>query len=414
MMQWSSEEKEKVSLLQCAPTVEDAEVVQRTQEAIEQLGNWHQGLGAARSIAVKINAGVDRLTRTQGRQTELTEPAVIEGTVRALRAVTDAEIIIGDAATHRDSWSIYERLGLTERLAKYPRVRLFDFNDSELAYVEMPHEDAMFRRYHMPREVVEADAVVSVSKMKAHVSMGCTLCIKNLFGWMPTAIYGEPRMYLHDRLIRLPRVLSDIARTLKPRLNVVDGIVAASKSEWGGDAVVPGVIVAGTNIVATDSIGARVMGFDPQGDYPDFPFFYRRNVIKLAAEAGLGPNDASQIEVLGPEPESIVTPFEVRGYGGNTRRAEQLRDGAACVAAYQEQQAALAREFGGRFLAMRDGKVLWDGATMNEMIEKEHQSGRNWESAPQFVVRCVMPEEEIENFGWYDFEAAAQPELVAV
>jgi uncharacterized protein (DUF362 family) len=29
--------------------------------------------------------------------------------------------------------------------------------------------------------------------MKAHTSVGCTLCIKNLFGWMPTSVYGAPR-----------------------------------------------------------------------------------------------------------------------------------------------------------------------------------------------------------------------------
>jgi hypothetical protein len=269
----------------------------------------------------------------------------------------------------------------------------------------MEHPGAMFHRYTMPRELVEADAIVSIAKMKAHASMGCTLCIKNFFGWMPTSVYGAPRMYLHDRLIRLPRVLSDMAQWLRPSLNVIDGIVALNKKEWHGETLTPGVIVAGTNIVATDSVAARVMGFDPRGDYPEAPFHYRRSVIKLVAEAGLGPNHPDDIEVLGPTPEDIVTPFDVEAYEGNTRRSEQLERGAVCVAAYREQQEELAQRFYGRYLALFDGEILWDGPDMKTMQRLEKESGRNWQNAPQFVVRCVPPEEEIENFYWYDYEA---------
>jgi uncharacterized protein (DUF362 family) len=335
----------------------------------------------------------------------LTDPAVVEGTIRALREATDAELLVGDAPTDGDAEWVYGSLGLAERLARYPKVRLVDFNASELVDVEMTHPNPMFRRYTLPRELAEADAFVSVAKMKAHASMGCTLCIKNLFGWMPTRIYGTPRMYLHDRLIRLPRVLSDMAQWTRPSLNVIDGIVALNKKEWGGETLTPGVLLAGTNIVATDSVGARVMGFDPNGDFPEPPFYYRRNVIKLAAEAGLGPNNPWDIQVIGAQPEEVETRFEVESYNGNTRREMQLERGAACVERYRECQSELARLYKGRYIALFDGEVLWHGPDMKTMLRLEKESGRDWKNAPQFVVRCVPPEEEIEDFGWYRVEA---------
>jgi uncharacterized protein (DUF362 family) len=399
------DEKAKVALARCAPETADADVMQRTMQTIEQLPDWAAPFAGARTIAVKINAGVDRLVLTHGKQTELTEPAVVEGAICALRRVTDAEILVGDATTSSNTWELYHQLGLPERLQKYSGVRLVDFNAGELVEVPMTHPQRMFAQYMLPRELVEADAFVSLAKMKAHASMGFTLCTKNLFGWMPTKIYGAPRMYLHDRLIRLPRVLSDLAQWTRPALNVVDGIVAASKSEWGGEAVCPGVLLAGTNIVSTDSVGARVMGFDPNTDFPQEPFFYRHNPLKLMAAAGLGVYEAEQIEVLGPQPEDVATKFEVRRYRGNTEREEQLRQGAACVAAYQEQQEELAQRFGGRFLALRDGEVLWDGPTMQSMMQQERASGRDWQNAPQFVVRCLPPAEEIEEFAWYEHDA---------
>ena len=399
--------REKVSLIACPSTSSDEEVVRRTVDAIEKIGNYGGGLRNARKIAVKINAGVHRLTLTDGKQTELTEPAVVEGAIRAIRAVSDAELIVGDATTDGDTFGLYDALGLTERLAKYKNVRLVDFNRGELVDVPMKHFGAMFRSYRLPRELAEADAFVSLAKMKAHVSLGCTLCIKNLFGWMPTSVYGVPRVYLHDRLIRLPRVLVDLAAWSRPCLNVVDGIVAANKSEWDGTPMRPGVILAGTNCVATDSVGARVMGFDPNGDYPDHPFFYRRNAIKLAAELGLGPNGADEIEVIGPPPESFCEPFRVERYDGETNRGEQLRRGAECVARYRDRQEKLAGSHAGRYLALLDGEVVWETDTMAQMQRVEKDSGRDWRTVPQFVVRCLPPEAEIEQLDWYGVEAVA-------
>lgn len=401
-------------MVECTPDADDAEVVRRTEQAIHQLGDYGEGFRNARKVAVKINAGVPRVVLTDGKQTELTEPAVVEGAIRALRAVTDAEIVVGDAATSGNSHALYAQLGYPERLAPYPHVRLVDFGEGAFAEMETPGQDALFQRYTLHHELAEADAFVSLAKMKAHTSMGCTLCIKNLFGWTPPAVYGAPRRYFHDRLIRLPRVLADLAALLRPCLNVVDGIVAANLSEWRGEPLRPGVILAGTNIVATDHVGARVMGFDPTGDYPDHPFFYRRNAIRLAAERGLGPNSAEEIEVVGPAPEEVAVPFEVRRYGGETQRDTQIRRGAVCVARYREQQDALARRYRGRFLALTDGAVLRDEPDVQSLIRWEHESGFQWDNGPQFHVRCLPPEEEIERMDWYAVEAARLPEEIGL
>jgi uncharacterized protein (DUF362 family) len=397
--------REQVSLVRCASTLSDEAVVTQTLAAIQQLDDYGKGLRKARTIAVKINAGVHRLTLTDGKQTELTEPALVEGAIRAIREVTHAPILIGDATTDGDSTGLYAQLGYPERLARYPRVRLVDFSRSELVEVSMRHPQPMFRTYWLPRELAEADAFVSLSKMKAHTSLGYTLCIKNLFGWMPMAVYGAPRSYLHDRLIRLPRVLADMAQWMRPCLNVVDGIVAANKSEWGGSALRPGMILAGTNCVATDSVGARVMGFDPDEDYPNHPHFYRRNAIKLAAQQGLGPHKMADIDILGPAPEGWCEPFRVERYQGDTRRDDQLERGAACVAGYRQQQQKLAKTHRGQYLALFDGQVVQQAADMQGILTWEKSSGRDWQSAPQFVVRCLPVEEEVEQMDWYAKEA---------
>jgi uncharacterized protein (DUF362 family) len=408
---------ERVSLRRCHPASTGAEVVRATEETIAALGDLGapgERLRRASRIAVKINAGVNRLRIEDGRRVEVTDPAVVEGTVRFLRCLTDAEILVGDIPSGPEADAIYPLLGLQERLDPIPGVRLFDFGQDELVEAPMRHPNPMFRRYTIPRTVAEADAVVSVAKMKAHSSIGCTLCIKNLFGWLPTSVYGLPRMYLHDRLIRLPHVLADLAQWLQPCLNVVDATLAANLTEWGGEPLKPGLLLAGTNCVAVDATGARVMGFDPEDDYPNHPFLYRHNAIRLAGRAGLGPLAESGIETIGPEPAAVYTRFTVLSYDETVSRAEsvlrrnqELRRGARCVAHYEERRPALLDRCGeGQYLALKNGDVLFDGPDMTSVMRWEHDTHQDWRNGPEFVVRLLPEDKEIEDLSRYAAEAA--------
>ena len=56
----------------------------------------------------------------------------------------------------------------------------------------------MFDRYTLSACFDDADAVVSVAKMKNHAFMGITLCTKNLFGLPPMILpEGRTRSYYH-------------------------------------------------------------------------------------------------------------------------------------------------------------------------------------------------------------------------
>lgn len=401
-----SSSRPRVALLRCPAASDEATIVARTEEAIAAAGGLRERFAGKRKIVVKPNIGIDRVILTGGRQTELTEPAVVEGVVRALRAVTDAEILIGDAPTDDSAATLYARLGYPELAARYPNVRLVDFGAGPFVEAEVRGPGGapplQFHRYWLHPELAEADAFVSVAKMKAHVSLGCTLCIKNLFGLTPWRVYGQPRMYLHDRLIRLPRVQVDLAMLFRPALNVVDGIMTANHGEWHGTPIETGVILAGANVVATDSVGMQVMGFNPLGDYPAHPHWYRRNSILLAHLAGLGNAAPEEIEVVGEEVAAVRKQFEVKPYGeGNSAREAELAAGRRCVEAYGEQRERLVQRYAGRYLTFRDGVLLWDAADMAETLRLEKERTSGWQEAPHFTIRAVPPAEEPERLETY-------------
>jgi hypothetical protein len=188
--------------------------------------------------------------------------------------------------------------------------------------------------------------MVSLAKLKNHVTAGVTLSMKNLFGLTPNSLYGaqagtedatEGRGPLHNptgfekiRLPglkkgitaieptwRVPRITVDVCAARPIHLAIIDGITSMKGGEgpWcGGEAKLkftsPGVIIAGLNPVSTDAVGTAVMGYDdPRAVKGVKPFDICDNHLLLAEQAGLGTADLAQIDVRGLSIEKARYPY---------------------------------------------------------------------------------------------------------
>jgi len=172
--------------------------------------------------------------------------------------------------------------------------------------------------------------------------------MKNIYGTTPITIYGqeagvdEPSIRPHGgrgnvfhfatRLpsksapqqidmtmpkeagFRLPRIIAELNSARPAHLAIIDGIKTATGCEtnYGGPpqaAVAPGVIVAGTNTVATDAVGMSVMGFNPMADRGTAPFATSDNMLHIAENLGVGIRDLSKNEVVGVPISEVVFSF---------------------------------------------------------------------------------------------------------
>jgi uncharacterized protein (DUF362 family) len=154
--------------------------------------------------------------------------------------------------------------------------------------------------------------LINVPKLKTHNLAITTLCLKNLMGlvnardrhycsqaWreLPEEVRTNPRprqewldRETHERYqAGLARRLADTAQVIQPTLNVVEGIVGREGTGFERGRNRPlGLAIAGTNMVAVDSVTSYMIGFDPQ----------RLVYLRIAAEAGLGVNDLRQLQIL--------------------------------------------------------------------------------------------------------------------
>lgn len=227
-----------------------------------------------------------------------THPAVVVAVAEVLRS-QGAEVVVGEGPGHmRDTEMALVESGMQDALDAAD-LRFVDVNYSPVAWRKNAGGRSKLPGFYFPREVVEADLIVSLPKMKTHHWVGYTGALKNLFGVIPGSYYGWPKNVLHHAGI--PESIFDINRSLPKTIAVVDGILAMEgDGPILGSPKPMGLLVIGGNSTAVDATLGRIMGFDPS----------RLGYLQLAA-GRLGPIDARAIEQRGERWQSVYSPFSI-------------------------------------------------------------------------------------------------------
>lgn len=389
-----------VSVVRCDAQASDSVVEQRLFAAAELMGGVEEMFRDKKKVYIKPNLGIDDVRRHAGRQVALADSSVVRATVALIRRYYDGELILGDASTGMPCKRVFDAIGLDRELAGLD-VRMVELNEGSFVDFDVPGRPAMLSRYKFSDELLGVDAVVSIAKLKSHVSAGATVCLKNLFGMTPCPIYGTPRRYLHAP-IRLPRVLVDVGAIFPPVLNVVDGLVAQDGREWGGRPVQTNVLIVGNNVVATDSTAIRLMGNDPTADYGTPPFLFDINPLPLARAHGLGPIDASRIDVRGDDVSDLGHRFVVdRSWSNDLDHART--DVAVQMETYLREREDLLRREEGKFAVIAGGSVLEVIDTMDTLPRRAEVAARvGREDAGILVKQVLPPEAETERLDVYE------------
>lgn len=393
-----------VSVMHCDAEANDTVIEEKIAQAATLMGGAAEMFQGKKKVYIKSNLGITDIRWHAGRQVALADASVVRATVALIRRYYDGEIILGDASTGMPCREVYEGIGLDRALNGFD-VRLVELNEGGFSEWGVPGRPAMFSRYFFSDELKEVDAVVSIAKLKSHVSTGATVCLKNLFGMTPCPVYGAPRRYLHAA-IRLPRALVDIGAIFPPVLNIVDALVAQDGREWHGRPVQTNTLIVGNNVVATDATAVRLMGNDPTADYGTAPFLFDANPLPLAHAHGLGPIDASEIEVRGDTITDLGHHFSVdRTWSIDLDHART--DVAKQMQTYRRERGDLLREAEGKYAVLANDRVvdLLDSVdAMPRRAELAAKIGR--EDAGILVKQVLPPESEPERFDVYERIAA--------
>ncbi len=253
-----------------------------TVQALEMI-NAHEALTNGKPVLIKPNY----LNASHPSTGITTDSRVIEGVIKFLKQQEVQEIIIGEGSGFSDTFESYRIAGV-DSVAKRWNVKLVDLNKDD--YVEThPKNPLTLKKVKIAKTALES-TIISVPKLKLHRIAGVSLSIKNMMGAMKPK--GSMHTHLNSNIV-------DLASVITPNIAIIDGIIAGEGHESSGNPVEMNLVIAGTDPVAVDSVGAAVMMIPP-------------NDVKhlhLAEKKGLGKCELNQIEILGEPIENVKKKF---------------------------------------------------------------------------------------------------------
>jgi uncharacterized protein (DUF362 family) len=332
-------------------------------DAMDRLFDKIGGLGRivrGKTVTVKVNLTGHPGQRLGGKalgSTHYTHPATIGAMAHLLYRAGAKRTRFVESAWHTGGPSLEEYMldsgwNVRRLLAAAPNVEFENTNALGLgkryARLKVAHGGYIFPSFDLNHAYEDTDVMVSMAKLKNHATCGVTLSMKNLFGATPAAIYGDdagveepnenPRSgrgaVCHfgrrqpsrsaapekdprsprDAFYRMPRITVDVVGARPIDLAFIDGIETMTGGEgpWVRGPlsfVKPGVLIAGTNPVTTDTVATAVMGYDPRAPKGVSPFTKCDNTLLLAEAAGIGSADLANIEVAGVSIAGARFPF---------------------------------------------------------------------------------------------------------
>jgi uncharacterized protein (DUF362 family) len=295
-----------------------------TREAIELAGNFPVKKGDVVYIKPNlVNSYVDmhegQSMTSPEQQAHQTDARIVREICKMAWEAGAKKIIIGEGTrSGADSaslahWGYY---GLADEL-NAQGMKIVIEPVGEAPYTWAKTMGLCQAEYALPTSIVkEVDVLISVPQMKCHTVAGTSLSLKNTTIGLPThKVYGTFKLALpHLKYAEMSTEINAIRKkngkgTLLNDYVVVDALWAGEGDQggaWGGPGSFPvpmGLIIAGSDPVATDCVTTAVMGFNPH-NYGQY---------RMAAQYGLGCNDLSKIEVVGKSikevQEKLVAPM---------------------------------------------------------------------------------------------------------
>ena len=259
---------------------------------VEQMGGMGRFVRPGERIVLKAN-----LLRAAPPESAIcTHPAVVEAVARLVKEAGGTPVICDSpgGALHKEAVlrSLYEKTGMAAAAAAAGAELSMD---SSTRTVSLP-EGKVLRQAEIITPVAEADGVIDLCKMKTHVLMSMTGAVKNLFGVIP-GLSKVGYHATHPDHATFADVLLDLTGYVKPRLSLMDGILAM-EGDGPGSSGTPrqaGLLLASANPLALDTAAGAIMNL-PRQDNP---------VLLAAERRGLTPCRMEDVELIGGTVEEL-------------------------------------------------------------------------------------------------------------
>lgn len=264
------------------------------EAVLAPLGGMRAFVKAGQRVLVKPNL----LGVAPPERCVTTHPEVVRAVVRRLKDL-GAHPYVGDSPSMASGRWAAKKSGILD-VCEELDVPFVEFKRPRKA----PNpRGRVFQHLTVDAAALEADAIVSCPKVKAHRQCYFTCAVKNLFG----CVSGKRKALWHFKAGNYGNyfayMLVENWNLLRPVVSVVDGVMTMEGDGPGDGTPYPlGLLLAGEDAPALDRVLLEILGADPE----------QHGQTLAARELGHGETDLARITIHGPALETLkVTDFHM-------------------------------------------------------------------------------------------------------
>jgi len=317
--------KNKVSIVK----VDESGIEAAIRKAIDLAGGLKKVVTPGNRVLIKPNlchpepSGIGHITDCR----------VTEAVTKIVQELGPRSIVIGEGSAAGYDWggshSTEEsfRVSGTAAVAQKLGVELRNLNADKSETVTVNNAYVM-DKVKIAKTALESDVIIDIPVLKAHPRCLITLSLKNMKGVLP----GAEKRKTHR--LGLDKGIADLNSVLKVGFVVVDALTGMQGlGEYPKDRIELGLILAGADRVAVDTVGSWLMGFDP-AQVMHLQYFAELQGVKA---------ELSQVEVIGESLEENRQSFisSLESFKKRFPELSLFEGMSACTGCYGELLGAL-------------------------------------------------------------------------
>lgn len=231
-------------------------------------------------------------------------PKTLKKLIQYVKQREPSEIYIAFGSGGTDSMKVLQTAGF-DKVIEEENVKFVDMNYGPFFDIELG--GPILKSTPLNKVIEDADVIISFTQLKYHEEATITASIKNIcLGYPPASVHGFPK-----KNTGIHKDLHGFIRSFAKQVPIDLSIISMDKAMIGtgpifGKAVdTPGLIIAGTDPVAADCIGARLLGFLPQAV----------NYLYMLYKDNLGEAEPQKMTIKGLDVKEAEQLFSKCAYG---------------------------------------------------------------------------------------------------
>jgi uncharacterized protein (DUF362 family) len=246
--------------------------------------------------------------------TAVTQPDTLRTVLRYVQRFGPRELVVTGGAGAAETDEVFRLAGLMDVVVQ-EGATFFDHNRPPFTAVALEYKPEA--DVHGPQtsvmvnpRVLEYDTLIGLNQLKVHQTATVTLALKNIAMSYPAAdYYGHPRLtqqHRHWFFDDMHSFIAAMAKRFPIRLAVTVGHPAMiGAGPLGGHTVEAGLVIASTDALAADVVGAKLLGFQVQAV---------RHLWE-AGRLGIGETEIDNMDFPGLSLEDAIGAFTTAAYG---------------------------------------------------------------------------------------------------